>query len=98
MKQKDDKAIWYVILICCSVLAWPLYMMLLAQPEPQPARLTSIIELQEGLVEAGYDIGPHGIDGRLADCNTVQAWIKYEKDVIFNEYAAKFMTKTGGPE
>ena len=95
--------LWILILACCALLCTYIGFELgVASSQrivvkPQP-RLMSIIELQEGLVEAGYDIGPCGIDGRLADCNTVQAWKRYEIDVLHNEYAAQFMTPSGGKE
>jgi len=90
MAKKDDKAIWYVILICCAVMAWPMYFILLrAEPEPQPPRLISIIELQDAL-----GAKPDGIVGP----ETIRLWQQYERDVIFNQYAAKFMTPSGGKE
>ena len=39
----------------------------------EQARLESIEETQTKLVNLGYDIGTDGIDGKLADCNTVRA-------------------------
>jgi len=56
-------------------------------------KLPSIIDLQTGLVDAGYDIGSCGIDGRLADCNTVQAWIRYEKEVLTRSQEAEHARK-----
>lgn len=98
---------WILILACCALLCayiglecgyrrgyedCRMAMMILLEKPP------SIMQVQTGLVNAGYDIGPKGIDGRLADCNTVQAWKKYEIEVLHNQYAAQFMTLSGGKE
>ena len=66
------------------------------EPKP-PEKIPTVKEVQTMLVNKGYDIGPYGIDGRLADCNTVQAWKLYERDELFNEYAAVYMTPSGAP-
>ena len=102
MAKKDDNSIWYVLLLCCAIMTIPLCIMCIKaqeyhRPAAEPNSLPSIIDIQRGLVEAGYDIGPHGIDGRLADCDTYRAWNQYQKDVLFNDYANQFMTPSGGP-
>ncbi len=57
MKKKDDKSIYYVLLICCSVMAWPLYMMCVqAVPEPSMPKIHSIGETQQELRDVGYPI------------------------------------------
>lgn len=97
MKQR------FIILLCVLLIALCVTNYYLVKavahkcPEPEPFKVPSIIDVQTGLVNAGYDIGEHGIDGRLADCNTVQAWELYQKDVLFNEYAAVYMTPSGAP-
>ena len=102
-KRKDSMQqvvywFWLVIIVLC-IGTWYCTSRWLTHkcPEPEPFKIPSIIDVQTGLVNAGYDIGPHGIDGRLADCNTVQAWYQYERDVLFNEYAAPYFTPSGAP-
>lgn len=40
-------------------------------------------ELQTGLKARGYDIGKHGVDGKVGD-DTKLAWRKYEEDSYFD--------------
>ena len=93
-KAKDSKKqsiylIWLVILVIC-VVPWRTYKWITHKcPEPQPPRLMSIIELQEAL-----GAKPDGIVGP----ETIRLWQQYERDVIFNQYAAKYMTPSGGKE
>ncbi len=100
MTKKDNTKTWLNILLALAVLNFIVgfYCGQARVPEPEPFKVPSIIDVQTGLVNADYDIGPHGIDGRLADCNTVQAWYQYERDVLFNEYAAVYMTTDGSPK
>jgi hypothetical protein len=55
---------------------------------PEPTIL-SILELQEAV-----GAKPDGIVGP----ETIRLWQQYERDVIFNGYAAEFMTVSGGPK
>ena len=67
-------------------------------PEPFKQKVPTIKQVQTMLVNKGYDIGPHGIDGKLADCDTFRAWRKCEFDQLRNLYAARYMTPSGAPE
>lgn len=101
-KDSEQQAVYLIWLVtiaigigsCYCTFKWVTHKC----PEPPPPKVMNIIELQEALVDAGYDIGPHGVDGELADCDTVRAWQQYERDVLFNEYANTYMTVSGGPE
>ena len=63
-------------------------------PDPFKQKVPTIKQVQTMLVNKGYDIGPHGIDGKLANCDTFRAWRKCE----FDQYAARYMTPSGAPE
>lgn len=99
MAKKPKPTLYLAITLCLAVMTFYIGLKCgqVARKYPEPFKVPSIIDVQTGLVDAGYDIGKHGIDGRLADCNTVQAWKLYQIDVLFNEYAAVFMTADGSP-
>ena len=65
----------------------------LAEDYPEPFKIPTVEEVQTMLVNRGYDVGPDGIDGKMAKCNTLTAWRQAE----FDQYAAKFMTASGAP-
>ncbi len=49
------------------------------------ARIPTIREIQEKLLDKGYDIGPKGIDGKMGE-DTIKAW----ETAVCNQYAAKY--------
>lgn len=100
MKPKKTPLIYLAITLCLALMTFYVGLKCgrMALKYPEPFKVPSIIDVQTGLVDAGYNIGSCGIDGRLADCDTVQAWYQYERDVLFNEYASVFMTPSGRPK
>jgi len=50
-------------------------------------------EIQQMLVDAGYDICEDGVDGKIGG-KTKTAW----DEAVFNQYAAEYMTPTGKPK
>ena len=91
-KDSEQQAVYllYLVIIALVFGTWYCSFKWLTHkcPEPQP-RIMSIIELQEAV---GAE--PDGIVGP----DTIAAWQQYERDVIFNEYAAPYFTKSGGKE
>lgn len=49
------------------------------------AHIPTIREIQEKLLNNGYDIGPKGIDGEMGE-DTIKAW----EQAVCNQYAAKY--------
>ena len=93
--KKDDKSIWYVLLLCCAVMAWPLYMMVV-QPQPiqSPKKLVieRVMELQE-------DVGCKLIDGEIGPETTrlVNAQCIKDANEYYNKLAAQYFTPSGAP-
>jgi peptidoglycan hydrolase-like protein with peptidoglycan-binding domain len=48
-------------------------------PDMENAPLGKVEAIQQALVDAGYDVGPTGVDGKFGS-NTRAAVIKYQKD------------------
>ena len=104
MKKKDDKSIWYVLLLCCAVMAWPLYMMCIqAGPEPQQPLIIGDSNESALVIEVVYwlqeEVGAKR-DGVVGPETTqlVNAQSKLDEPELFNKYAAKFMTPSGAKE
>lgn len=105
MKSKNIYRAWFLLIIV-SVAVWMLAIkgVLHKCPEHSP-KLITVKDLQTGLVGMDYDIGPDGINGKMADCDTYRAWKQWEADqkeveqaVLFNDYAARYMTPSGAPK
>ena len=58
MKPKDDTKLWYVLLLCCAVLCFPMGLLVgeSKRQAPEPEIIRSIGETQQQLRDAGYDI------------------------------------------